>query len=133
MQCWVLFRFIHFKINYFLGLSVGKITTSLIFCVFVSNITNLSIPIPSPAAGGIPYSIASKYSSSLGETSLSPFSYCIFRTQALYCLLYIPRLLIQESSGLFVPTAFYNRHTYGRNLIAFCSTHHLSVLQEEKP
>ena len=36
----------------------GKNNTSLIDAELVSNITSLSIPIPAPAVGGIPYSIA---------------------------------------------------------------------------
>ena len=38
---------------------VGKSITSLIVSEFVSNITSLSIPIPIPPVGGIPYSRAS--------------------------------------------------------------------------
>lgn len=47
-------------IRYSLGLIVGNKITSLIFLVLVKIITNLSIPIPTPAAGGIPYSIDSR-------------------------------------------------------------------------
>ena len=39
-------------------LRVGNKMTSLIEAEFVCNITSLSIPIPSPPAGGIPYSSA---------------------------------------------------------------------------
>ncbi len=33
----------------------GKMITSRIDCLFVNNITNRSIPMPIPAAGGMPY------------------------------------------------------------------------------
>ena len=52
------------RVFYFFGLSVGNKITSRILCVSVSNITSLSIPIPTPADGGIPYSMASIKSSS---------------------------------------------------------------------
>ena len=39
-------------------LNVGNKITSLIDAELVCNITNLSIPIPNPPAGGIPYSKA---------------------------------------------------------------------------
>lgn len=43
---------------HFSGLSCGNIITSLIEGESVKSMTSLSIPIPSPAAGGIPYSSA---------------------------------------------------------------------------
>ncbi len=47
-----------FTIHVFCFLSVGKSMTSLIEGESVRSITSLSIPIPSPAAGGMPYSSA---------------------------------------------------------------------------
>lgn len=48
------------------GLIVGNKITSLMFLVLVRSIQSLSIPIPTPPAGGIPYSRASINSSSFG-------------------------------------------------------------------
>src|SRR4030042_2574029 len=54
------------------GFNCGNNITSLIDCELVSNITSLSIPIPSPAAGGIPYSRALTKSSSIQCAASSP-------------------------------------------------------------
>jgi hypothetical protein len=52
----------------------GKSRTSRIEGEFVSNMTSLSIPIPSPPVGGIPYSSASMKSSSIIWASSFPSS-----------------------------------------------------------
>src|SRR5690554_717838 len=66
-----------FYLNYFVFcLACGNKITSRIFGVFVSSITNLSIPIPIPPVGGIPYSNASTKSMSISLASSSPFSFC---------------------------------------------------------
>ena len=57
----------------FSGFICGKNKTSCIEALFVINIVNLSIPMPKPAVGGIPYSIALKKSSSKTIASSSPF------------------------------------------------------------
>ncbi len=54
------------------GRIVGKRMISLMLWVSVKSIAKRSIPMPTPAAGGIPYSIASIKSSSLEFASLSP-------------------------------------------------------------
>ena len=51
--------------SYTFFLIAGKRITSLIDDCSVNNITNLSIPIPTPPHGGIPYSIASMKSLSI--------------------------------------------------------------------
>ncbi|BED92550.1 MAG: hypothetical protein RsTaC01_0307 [Candidatus Paraimprobicoccus trichonymphae] len=61
----ILFQKISHKKYQTLGFIVGKIITSLIEALLVKNITSLSIPIPSPPVGGIPYSIAVIKSSSI--------------------------------------------------------------------
>ena len=55
-------------------LIAGKSITSLILVHPVNNITNLSIPIPTPPVGGIPCSTAWRKSSSMGWASSSPNS-----------------------------------------------------------
>jgi hypothetical protein len=57
------------------GFNWGNSITSLIDCEFVSSITSLSIPMPSPAAGGIPYSSALTKSSSIQCASSSPCAF----------------------------------------------------------
>ena len=66
-----------YKINYsslpvLIGFIVGNNKTSLIVEAFVKNITSLSIPIPIPPVGGIPYSRAVRKSSSIIFASSSP-------------------------------------------------------------
>ena len=69
------------KINYSsvllpvsIGFIVGNKRISLIVLAFVNNITSLSIPIPIPPVGAIPYSRAIMKSSSIILASSSPLA-----------------------------------------------------------
>ena len=57
-----------------MGFIWGKNRTSWIEVLLVINITNLSIPIPIPDVGGIPYSKDLMKSISINIASSSPFS-----------------------------------------------------------
>ena len=61
------------QIDYFC-LMYGNNNTSRIDGEFVNSMTSLSIPIPKPPVGGIPYSSASKKSSSISCASSLPSS-----------------------------------------------------------
>ena len=62
------------QFSYWMLFIVGKIITSRIEALSVNSITSLSIPIPSPPVGGMPYSRDVTKSSSIIFASSSPAS-----------------------------------------------------------